>query len=366
MSHLEKDRVITQRVGHPFAGILSQKGPDNPYRLAGSEANTLSTIRSVTSKLGFVVEHSALKILTGEIPKQTNNAILINALKGVRDKLKPITERTINTHAKISTYYQQLSEPPEIPFIGDERTWPSFEPLRTLFEETDNVFGTDFTKTFAQIGSFYGEIDPIIRYYVEGAEMLASLATEELRVVDGQILPNVWLVKNGKSVTQFDGIIIPKEFESQEEGFEFNNFLFEDLPWGVIQVKTNFRARFVSGKNKIKKPFTRDESEFQQQLAKCILANGDFHFPTFIQYYYCRGTNQTVTHLKRLDRTYFDNWLGVLEHNIKNNLVENDLQKPAQQLLRILIDKRDSFPSKKTIIYDSSTNGYVQSDLEGF
>ena len=365
MSLPENGNFISSAVNHPYSGVISKKGPTNPYRVVGKEAKDLAIKREITSKLGFIVERSALKILSGEIPQQPDNDLLKSALRSVRKRLSPLKEKTIKTDAEISTHYQALTEPPDIPFLGDERTWPSYEPLKILFEETDKVFNTSFLDKFSSLGSFLNKVNPEIRYYVEAAETLSSLLTEELYTTKGHVTRSVWFVENRARV-QFDGIITPHDRAYDNKNDRFADFLQQNVPWGVIQVKTNFRARYLSGKNKLKHPFPRDIREFQNQLAICALGSEDFHFPKFVQFYYCRGTFPHAYHYIGLNKLFFTRWASVLEHNNQNGNFQEENIDDIITLLTIIykqIDQCEEPRFSKPLI---TTNGYAQKKLSGF
>jgi hypothetical protein len=363
-------RVITFRPGQKYAGVISKRGPRNPYRTTGErEKLALGRNREVSSYIGKILETETLSSLSfgrKELPKGSR---LEEAMSGVIETLKPITWKTYNRVHNFARFYQELTDPPKPDFLGGDGIYEPTDPdLRQLFLEIKSLYGYDFNSKFYNIPIVGNDIHPSFRYYVEGALALGRLATEDLPFNNiGQFLPDVWVNNaSGTHITQFDGVVVPSDYKcSDDDDFDYHNYLLKKRPSGLIQVKTPLRPRFLSGMRKIKNPFPRDIAETQDQLGRMIIENGldEFSFPEFVIFYYIRGVQPPVTHIVHFDSQSLKYWHDVLEenylygyfldHNARNYNPQDSVNIP--RLLGVLKSVANSREETLTIKHPQAT-----------
>jgi hypothetical protein len=298
---------------------------------------------------------------SNKLPSFPDNTVLADAVSEVKQRIKVVGERTFPTHAGLSEVYQGLTKPAEIPFYGDERTMPTFPALANLFAELDRIYGTDFERSFVQIGEDPShpedkpedrKVSPSIRYLVENALVLGKWTVDGPPKISGRIIPNVYLYDpRGKQLTQFDGIIV-REKSLGSDG-DIIQRLGEGEPWAAIEIKVPNRARYISGKGKIGSVFGYDLSAYQHRLGKVILAkDGNFRLPTYILFAYLRGTLLDAIYPIKADSAFLHSWRTNLKTMVDQGMVHDEHLESVRALLGFLMGAES-----KALIQEVETRG---------
>lgn len=234
MTERRRESVAFIATQFPLSGIHSRPGPSPQHIEAGAGQGGLSERRGLMGRLGRIIENSYIGVWSGQIVPDFDKDKIRNAIDDVMSRLSPIREKTFNHIDEVEPLYQSLTEPPEVPFLGNERVTPSLDSLAYIFQEVDRVYGAEIVKMFQEIGDSYGKIDSKIRYLVEAGLILAKTAVE----VNPPFLNRPRLIPNqkirdakGKEITQFDCVCLP----SLEDTWTSS--------WGAIEIKTRFRTR---------------------------------------------------------------------------------------------------------------------------
>jgi len=385
---------------NPLSGVISSRGPDNPFRVYGNGHIRISENRATASGFGRLIERYTLEYLRGEI-KASNPHLLSQSAAKVRGQIRTNIERVITekyeesnsfelskpeeirsrsevsrtvrrSHQLLAEAYQKLTDPPEVPFLENARLTPTNQDLTSLFQEVDKTFNSNFCEQFSSIPSDYlNRIDHTIFHLVEVALSLSSLVTDVEIPSYGKVIPDIWLRDNkGKPITQFDGIIIPRsEPDGQtSKAFDLRKFLAQGTPYSLIQVKYLSRARHVSSAQILPfGPFTRDIRELQTQLAKMILDGngGHIHLPQNVHYYYLRGLHSPVMKIVHLDHGFLTLWRDILQDNIAEGHITEDFIPDAVDLTTKLGKFADNTKGVKFSTLSYSDNNFTQLHIKG-
>ncbi|KKU08876.1 MAG: hypothetical protein UX13_C0055G0001, partial [Candidatus Woesebacteria bacterium GW2011_GWB1_45_5] len=301
---------------YPLSGVPFRNGPENPYRAVGDEQRRLVEIRNLTSSLGRTCERIVMGLWSNKFPPDPNNSKLSSAVSEVRHSLRVVSQRTFNTHSSLAEVYQGLTEPSQIPFLGDERTWPSFPALADLFSEVDRLYATNFGQSFVDLSVEGGKVGQHIRYLVENAMVIGKWTVEGPPKINGRVIPNVILLDRAtKQLTQFDGVVVDKE--SAETTFEVSRRLGDGQPWWAIEVRIPNRARYISGPRKLESVFQYDVAAYQNKLGKIILdRDGHFSLPACVLFAYLRGSLKDKIHSIWVGSAFIKSWRQYLEDKI--------------------------------------------------
>ena len=333
---------------YPLSGVPFRNGPENPYRAVGDEQSRLVEIRNLTSSLGRTCERIVMGLWSNKFPPDPNNSKLSNAVSEVRHSLRIVSQRTFSTHAGLAEVYQGLTEPSEIPFLGDERTWPSLPALADLFSEVDRLYSTNFGQSFTQLPVEGNGVGSHIRYLVENALVIGKWTVEGPPKINGRVVPNVILLNRArKQLTQFDGVVVNKN--STESTFEVSQRLGDKKPWWAIEIRVPNRARYISGHGKLGSVFGYDIAAYQHKLGKIILdRDGNFSLPSYIFFVYLRGSLADATHPIRVGSGFIRSWREHLRANVDLGSIDPEHLESASRLVGYLYNaERNALAKEK-------------------
>jgi len=296
-----------------LSGVPFRNGPENPYRAVGDEQRRLVEIRNLTSNLGRTCERIVMGLWSNKFPAEPGNLKLASAVSEVRHSLRVVSQRTFTTHFSLTEVYQGLTEPSLIPFLGDERTGPSFPALADLFSEVDRLYATNFGQSFVELSVEGGKVGQHIRYLVENALVIGKWTVEGSPKIKGRVVPNVILFDRArKQLAQFDGVVVSRQ--STESTFEVSQRLGDTKPWSAIEIRVPNRARHISGHGKLGWVFGYDIAAYQHKLGMIILErDGNFSLPSCIFFVYLRGSLANATHPIRVGSGFIRSWREHLE-----------------------------------------------------
>ena len=322
---------------YPLSGVPLRNGPENPYRAVGDEQKRLVEIRNLTSGLGRTCERIVMGLWSNKFPPDPGNSKLANAISEVRHSLRVVSQHTFPTHSGLAENYQGLTEPPETPFLGNERTWPSFPALADLFSEVDRLYSTNFGQSFAQLsGDGTGRVGQNIRYLVENALVIGKWTIADPPSLNGRVVPNVILLgKDKKQLAQFDGVVVDKN--STETTFDVAGRLGDGEAWWALEIRVPNRARYISGPRKLESVFQYDIAAYQNKLGTIMLdRDGNFSLPSCILFAYLRGSLNDKIHTIWVGSSFIRSWRQHLEHKIDSDFLGQEHLGRAEYLVGYL------------------------------
>ncbi|MFC1649917.1 hypothetical protein ACFL2C_04400, partial [Patescibacteria group bacterium] len=295
----EKANYYSEISEFSLAGHAGGQGPDNAHRTVGVDAESLSAIRGITATLARAIEPVATGHWAGVskyFPYEfwLNEREVVTSLARLRSILPP---STLQKNVEMDTYYQSLTEPPEIPIDSTEEIYPDNPDLEILFRYSEK-FDIPLNTMFHSLPGHGNVIHPNFRYLVETAMTVAQIAFGESPIEqDHQLMPNVHLHNSGKPVTQFDGVMVPNHLATYPEPCFSMDSLWQSQfkgEWGLLEVKTLFRTRHVTGE--MRKPRNWDTRDVQAKLARAAIdREGNITLPKFVQFVYPRGLRPTLS-----------------------------------------------------------------------
>src|SRR3989344_3087754 len=222
---------------------------------------------------------------------------LLKVGEEVRSRLQPVfRQKTFYKAGDIEEIYQDLTDPPEVLFLGDERLTPSWEPLTTLFRIADEKYSTTLLKDFRDLGDTNSKVQKNIKFLIETALILERLTNGPSPFPDDIVIPNVWFGK----IAQFDGILIsPENVISQGPDMDVPRYIEQGGPYSILEAKVDFRDRYITGENNPlnRHIHPRHIKEIARKFERLILAtDGQFSLPKSIVFVYLRGTQDHIIH----------------------------------------------------------------------
>jgi hypothetical protein len=265
------------------------------------------------------------------------NSKLKDAVSGVMESLEVVTWRSFPRHAELAEVYQNLTEPAETPFLGDERTWPTLPCLADLFSEVDRLYSTGLNQSFAKLNADWsGKVSSDIRYLIESALVIGKWTLEGPPKTVGRVIPNVVLFDGKrKQLTQFDGIIVRKDAKVKD--LEAALSIGQKDPWWAIEVRKPNRARYISGPRKIRTVFQYDIAAYQHRLARILLdREGKFVLPACIVFAYLRGSLPDAIYPVKVGSDFIRGWRGFLQAKLDGSTLYSDQSESAKKVLEYL------------------------------
>lgn len=326
---------------YPLAGITphgSRKEFVNPYRGRGQEEMKDT---EYSAKLGDLCEKKVVSIWTGTINPEKEVLERIRELrKLVVGRIEP---RLSNRMVYVQEYNSAISK-------SLTQTWREYEEMLSLLNYST---GTSLLQEAYELMNERPLNTDRFRYLFQASLILSgelvyptfsSNPRENSRdshipeFLPGRIIPDVTYSLDGTYAGQFDAIVLPKDLEIDTSNFDFLSHLEKRLPWSVLEIKSQFRARRSTGGWKRSTPYKDDLDQFNHRLGGLVsdweqrhnfpqvrdekIPYNDpryslFPLPEGVIFCYLRGGSPTgVVRVDTKEVSYLSNWLRNVNYSI--------------------------------------------------
>ncbi|KKU29094.1 MAG: hypothetical protein UX80_C0006G0038 [Candidatus Amesbacteria bacterium GW2011_GWA2_47_11b] len=330
--------------GGKDGNILSGQTPKPIFEIGilhvalGDAAIELAKIRSLSARLAFVCEQGIVALKSGLKPPCQDKEMVNHTLRLIlilQEQLWPLRGKK---HSEVCKPYQELGAP----VLNGERVIPRDKSLNYIFNSLDTAFGTTFSQiyeaetTIAVTPSIY-IADPKVRHLIDAALALSTEYCHPEQIEWGKLVPSFVIYgPDRKSITQLDGIIVPRSGKP----IDLNRLFTSNIRWSVFEVKTPFRTRFTTSPGGPTKPLDAYVREFKHKLGRIALSKvgltREFNFPERLVLYHPKGPYPSVTRALDLDPKFYKGWKADLEKMIQTWDSGDQRTKETRVLIKIL------------------------------